>query len=350
MAHKVAIIGCGRMATTIDDEVANLVGTSGLVLPYCHAGGYAAVAETEMVAACDVDEERLRNAQRRWNIPRGYTDYRECIDREKPEIISVTTRPEQHAEIMLYAAEHGVKGMYVEKPLVCSLEETDRVAEALRRNDVQLEFGPMRRNWAVFQRARALAESGELGEARAAIALNGGTPCGGHVLDTLLYLLGDPEPVSVRATLGKLSPADGDTTNMRFKPDAPMEFARALFTNGTQLAVLRAGLPGEYELALTEGTIRISNDGHHLRARRLDKPTRQFLEHAVSEVEHWSGTERKVRDLVEAVRTGRPQVSSLAATLISQELGYAMYESHLRGGVEVAVPLTENRERWVSSW
>src|SRR5579884_748953 len=99
MRLSVAIIGCGRMASTIDDEpaVPGQVGLTGLVLPYSHAGGYAAVDDVEMVAACDVDPDRMRRAQERWRIPRGYGDYRACIDAERPDIVSVTTRPENHA-------------------------------------------------------------------------------------------------------------------------------------------------------------------------------------------------------------------------------------------------------------
>ena len=77
MTYRVGIIGCGRMACTIDDEVVGKLDKSGMLLPYCHAGGYLDYPETEMVAACDIDPERLRNAQERWHIPRGYTDFRE---------------------------------------------------------------------------------------------------------------------------------------------------------------------------------------------------------------------------------------------------------------------------------
>ena len=82
MRFRVGIIGCGRMASTIEDEVQG-PRRGGLVLPYCHAGGYQAVAETEMVAACDVVPEKLQVFQERWNVPRGYADFRELLDREE---------------------------------------------------------------------------------------------------------------------------------------------------------------------------------------------------------------------------------------------------------------------------
>ena len=64
MTFRVGIIGCGRMASTIEDEqIAKMTQgpyRSGIVLPYCHAGGYASVEETEMVAACDIVEDKLK--------------------------------------------------------------------------------------------------------------------------------------------------------------------------------------------------------------------------------------------------------------------------------------------------
>ena len=104
MSLRVGIIGCGRMASTIEDEVQG-IRRGGLALPYCHAGAYAIVEETEMIAACDIIPEKLDTFQRRWEVPRGYTDFRELIDIEKPEILSITTRPEQHAKAMIYGAE-----------------------------------------------------------------------------------------------------------------------------------------------------------------------------------------------------------------------------------------------------
>ena len=152
MTYRVAIIGCGRMACTIDDEVVGKLDKSGMLLPYCHAGGYLDYPETEMVAACDIDqgatEQRpraLAHPARLQRLPRVYPP-------EQPDIISVTTRPENHAEIIVFAAEHGVKGMFVEKPLCCSLTETDAIRAACERHDVKLAFGPMRRNWAPTSR------------------------------------------------------------------------------------------------------------------------------------------------------------------------------------------------------
>ena len=64
MKLRVGIIGCGRIASTIDDELQK-PRRGGIILPLSHAGGYALVDETEIVAACDVVEEKLETFQSR---------------------------------------------------------------------------------------------------------------------------------------------------------------------------------------------------------------------------------------------------------------------------------------------
>ena len=345
MRFRVGIIGCGRMANTIEDEVQG-PRRGGLILPYCHAGGYVEVEETEMVAACDIAEDKLNAFTERWNVPRGYTDFHQLIDEEKPDILSITTRPEQHAEAMIYGAENGVKGMYAEKPLCCSLAEADAIKEALQHNNVFLEFGPMRRNWAVYRQARQIAESGQLGAIKSALGFSGNS-IGGHFLDTLLYLLDDPEPVSISGTLSELHTADGDNNNLHFVQDTPILSAFVRFDNDTSLHAAATGISGEYELVCQEGIIRIQNDGESIRVRQKNQDAYDPIE--VAPIEPWSGTAQKIRELVESIKTGKPGISNLRATMLGTEIGFGLYESHLQGGIAIQPPIP-NRGRWVSSW
>ena len=345
MKFRVGIIGCGRMASTIEDEVQGLQ-RGGLILPYCHAGGYIEVEETEMVAACDIAKDKLNAFMERWNVPQGYNDFRRLIDKEKPDILSITTRPEQHAEAMIYGAENGVKGMYAEKPLCCSLAEADAIKEAFQNNNVFLEFGPMRRNWAVYRQARQIAESGQLGAIRSVLGFSGNS-IGGHFLDTLLYLLGDPEPISISGTLGELHTADGDSNNLRFVQDTPILSALVRFDNDTSLHAAATGISGEYELVCQEGIIRIQNDGESIGVRQKSQSAYDPID--VAPIETWSGTTQKIRELVESIKTDKPGISNLRATMLGTEIGFGLYESHLQGGIAIQPPIP-NRERWVSSW
>jgi predicted dehydrogenase len=247
---------------------------------------------------------------------------------------------------MIYGAEHGVKGMYAEKPLCCSLVEADAIKDAFERNGVFLEFGPMRRNWVVYRQAHEIAQSGKLGAIKSVLGFKGSS-IGGHFLDTLLYLLGDPEPISIRGTLGELFPAEGDTSNMRFVKDTPIQSAFVEFDNGAILHAAATGASREYELVCEGGIIRIQNDGESLYVRKSDESQRVYDSIEVKPVGPWSGTERKIRELAASIKTGKPGVSNLHATMLSTEIGFGIYESHLQGGVAVCPPIP-NRERRVS--
>ena len=71
------------------------------------------------------------------------------IEEQRLDIVSVTTRPEQHTEQMIFASNQGIKGVYAEKPLCMTLEETDAIRQAFERNGTHLEYGPIYRHWAI---------------------------------------------------------------------------------------------------------------------------------------------------------------------------------------------------------
>ena len=224
--------------------------------------------------------------------------------------------------------------MYAEKPLCRTLIEADAIRDAFEQNSVFLEFGPMRRNWAVYRQARQLATSGELGPIRSVLGFSGNS-IGGHFLDTMLYLLGDLKPTTIRGTLGELHPDEKDTSNMRFVQDTPILNALVDFDSGTTLHVAATGASGEYEVICEEGVIRIQNDGESLHVRKKDGPHRAYDAIEVESVTPFSGTEYKVRELVRAIHINEPGVSNLRATMLGTEIGFGLYESHLQGSIAV---------------
>ena len=133
---KVGVIGCGRMTSTIEDEVRGRK-LGGIRLPHSHAAAYVTVDEVET-------GRRLRHHARQaegvpgavGSPPRLTPTFREMIDTEDLDILSIGTRPEQHAEPMIYGAENGIKGMYAEKPLCCTLDEADAIKDAFESNGV----------------------------------------------------------------------------------------------------------------------------------------------------------------------------------------------------------------------
>ena len=84
---------------------------TGVEMPHSHVGAYLHVAATEPVAVCDIVPEKLDGFHRDWAdvLPdtRGYTDYREMLDREQLDVISVATPDDRHAQIVVDAVAAG---------------------------------------------------------------------------------------------------------------------------------------------------------------------------------------------------------------------------------------------------
>ena len=141
--YRAAVVGCSRMGAFIDNE---FVGLPGRYAPHSHAAGYEAHNRTALVAGVDMRPDVLAQFGQRYGVAEShlYTDYREMIAKEQPDIVSIATQPEQRAEIAIYAAEHGVKALYCEKALCASLQEADAIVAAVRapRSRVQHGYQP----------------------------------------------------------------------------------------------------------------------------------------------------------------------------------------------------------------
>jgi predicted dehydrogenase len=78
------------------------------------------------------------------------------------DIVAVCSPTASHQAYVTRAAERG-KHVFCEKPLAQSLDEADRMIEAVRRNGVRAMCGHVLRFWPVYVRAREIIDSGELG-------------------------------------------------------------------------------------------------------------------------------------------------------------------------------------------
>lgn len=114
--------------------------------PYSHASAYAAIPETTVIVVANCGSERLERFASRFGITNTYRDYREMIERERPDIVSVTAPSWARAEPIVFAAEHGVRGTYAERDCVPRLEEADQIVAACRANGVAFNWGAMRRH------------------------------------------------------------------------------------------------------------------------------------------------------------------------------------------------------------
>lgn len=341
--YRVAIVGAGRMAGTIDDEVR---GFPGWKLPYSHAAGYAEFPEVEVVALADLNLEKAKSLSQRYAIPRVYEDYREMIEKEQPDIVSVTTPGTTHAEVTIFAANSGVKGIYCEKAFACSLREADAVVEAVESNGVKFNMGTLRRWNAGANAAKRLIQSGELGSVNTVISYSCGSllHSASHFLDMILYFADD---APVEWVQGTLSPADFDPQATRSDDDLGGT-AIIRFANGVTGHLMNSSLWAQYEVVCSEGALRTRNDCGEWDVWKSEPVMnyRIYNPFPFPDYERESSTVRLIRDLLQAIETGGETQQGVRTAAMTAELAFAVVESHRQGGKRIPLPV-EYRDFWM---
>lgn len=170
---------------------------------------WQAFDDVEVVAVADPDPDGRERARQRLGTERAYADYRQMLDREKPDLVSVCPRwMDQRAEMLIAAAEAGCH-IYSEKAFAASLEEADQIVEAVRRNGVKLQLAHQMRRSPYMIEVKRLVGAGELGDIQEVRTRGkedrraGGEDLmvlGSHLCDVMRILLGDPDWVFAHVT------------------------------------------------------------------------------------------------------------------------------------------------------
>jgi len=340
--YRVAIVGLGRMASTIDDEVRDY---SAIALPYSIAASCQEIDRIELVAGADILPEKREAFGQRWGVTALYDDYLEMIAQEKPDLVAICTRGELHAEMAVQVAEAGVPMIYLEKAMACSMKEADVVLDACQRHKTLFNTGVLRRFDSRYHKARELIEAGEIGQPRSITHYASTNLLHGHIhsIDTIMYLLGDPVAKSV---WGELRPRDMRIENNRLDKD-PSAIYQIEFEGGMEAWTVPSGMWG-FEIWGTGGCIRGMNNGIDWTMRKpfkLSEKRSIFREVEYPAYESRSATVSVLEDLMDAHEAGRPTLGNVEVTHRATELCLAVAESHIQGK-RVALPL-ENRELYI---
>lgn len=174
--YNAAIIGCGRMSRG-------------------HAHAYRELG-IPIVAGADISEEALSRAKDEFGLSQTFTDYGQLLDEMRPDLVSIVTAEALHCEMVVAAAERGVKGIVCEKPMAMNLGEAQTMLDACRASGARLTISHQRYYAPQYARARELIAQGAIGRAQfvEAFAM---AECihtdGTHTIHMLMSLLGDPK-------------------------------------------------------------------------------------------------------------------------------------------------------------
>ncbi|MGZ4961423.1 MAG: Gfo/Idh/MocA family protein [Limisphaerales bacterium] len=99
------------------------------------------VPTENIVALCDVDDEKLASAKEKYPKARTYNDYRIMLEKEKDmDAVSVSTPDLHHAPAAMLAIKNG-KHVYCQKPLTHTIWEARQLTLAARKHKVATQMG-----------------------------------------------------------------------------------------------------------------------------------------------------------------------------------------------------------------
>lgn len=108
---KYALIGCGRISPNHIEAAKN--------------------NNLDFVAMCDIVPQMMQEKSDRFNLQavRRYTDYKEMLFVEKPELIAIATESGKHADIALNCIAAGCH-IIIEKPIALSIADAEAIIKA----------------------------------------------------------------------------------------------------------------------------------------------------------------------------------------------------------------------------
>jgi predicted dehydrogenase len=199
---RFALIGCGRIS-------------------YRHAEIlHGQIPEAKLVAVCDIVKDKAGKYAEKYKVP-FYTDYREMLEKEKIDVVSVLTESGNHARHVLDVLDYG-KNVVVEKPMALKLSDADAMIEKAERKGLKLFVVKQNRYNYPVRKLRSAVEEGRFGKLvlgtvrvrwcrdqqyydaadwRGTWAMDGGvfTNQASHHIDLLEWMMGEVESVSAKS-------------------------------------------------------------------------------------------------------------------------------------------------------
>ena len=113
---RVGVIGCGRISVM-------------------HFVPVKTVEQAELVACCDIKEERAQEAAQKYGC-KAYTDYKDMIAKENLDAVHICLPHYLHVPVCIYAFEHDVN-VLCEKPMSITLADARKAVACAKEHNVQ---------------------------------------------------------------------------------------------------------------------------------------------------------------------------------------------------------------------
>jgi len=250
MKVSAAIIGCGRIGCSFDDDPKRKIIST-------HVGAYEANNEIDLIALCDVDESKLQKYGSKYNVKNLYTDPTKMFQEQELDIVSICTPSNIHHELVKLASNAGVKSIFCEKPMADNVLHAKEIIQVCEKNNTILLVDHQRRFQPLYQKVKKMIDNNKLGKIQQSTFYYtaGIENTGSHMIDILRFFFGDIKWIS-----GIMSESNSNKEN---DPNMDGIFK---FNNGTfgtiQSLDSSEYLIFEHDILGTKGRIKITKNGY----------------------------------------------------------------------------------------
>ncbi len=335
---------------------------------------WKALDNVEIVAVADEDARGRAAAAQRLGAKNAYADYRQMLDRERPQVVSVASRwLDRHRDHVVACAEAGTS-ILLEKPMARTLAEADEMVTACERHHVKLAIAHQTRYSPRLARVREMIAQGLLGDllelrGRGKEDHRGGGQdlmvLGTHIMDLMRFLAGDARwcfshileggrpatKADVRQGGEGMGSVVGDHIDAAYGFDRGVIGSFGTFkarNPGTRFGLQVYGSKGVIQL--TTGSLppvyflddptwfpgRSKKVWHEVTSAGLGKPE-PLADGGLGQANVWIA-----RDLLVAIEQDRQPLGSMYDGRAALEMILGVYAAHLTGG-PVQLPVTDRR-------
>lgn len=337
---RVGIIGAGNIAQN------------------AHIPSYLKQSDVELVAVCDLKEERAKQVADKYNLKYATANINDLVARDDIDAISVCTWNNAHAEAVIAAAKAG-KHILCEKPMAMNTDEAKAMMQAVRENNIIFMMGFVNRFRSESKVIREMYDAGKFGEVyygKATMMRRRGTPLGWftdlsksgggpvidigvHVIDLTWYLMGKPRPISVSAaTYSKIGDYKTkgvdrwvafDTDDLVFNTE---DSANGLirFENGASMTFDASWAINGQESG-TSSQIFGTKGGANLDPLTLYGEDQNYLVDTKPKVDSENPFDNEIRHFIDCVIEKKQPISTAEDGLLIQSILNGIYESAKQG-------------------
>jgi predicted dehydrogenase len=140
---RVAIVGCGKIADS-------------------HAAQIQRITGCEIQGVCDREELMAKQLYQRFRVHRYFKDLDEMLAEARPDVVHITTPPQNHFVIGKQCLEWGCH-VYVEKPFTLNTREAQELIQLAEEKELKLTVGHDDQFRHVARRMHQLVGEGYLG-------------------------------------------------------------------------------------------------------------------------------------------------------------------------------------------